>query len=65
MGESIFLKISPINGVMKFSKSGKLRPRYVRPFEILKRVGEVTYQLALPTNLTTTHDVFYISMLKK
>lgn len=64
-GESIFLKISTINGVMRFSKSRKLSPRYVRPFEILKRVGEVAYLLALPPNLTATHDVFYTSMMKK
>ena len=35
------------------------------PFEILKRVGEVAYQLALPPTLTSTHDVFHVSMLKK
>ena len=50
---------------MRFGKSGKLSPRYVRPFEILKRVGEVAYQLALPPTLTSAHDVFHVSMLKK
>ena len=35
------------------------------PFDILKRVGEVAYQLALPPTLTSTHDVFHVSMLKK
>ena len=64
-GESVFLKISPIRGVMRFGKSRKLSPRYVGPFEILKRVGEVAYQLALPPTLTSTHDVFHVSMLKK
>ena len=64
-GESVFLKISPTRGVMRFGKSGKLSPRYVGPFEILKRVGEVAYQLALPPTLTSAHDVFHVSMLKK
>ena len=64
-GELVFLKISPIRGVMRFGKAGKLSPRYVGPFEILKRVGEVAYQLALPPTLTSTHDVFHVSMLKK
>ena len=50
---------------MRFGKSGKLSPRYVGPFEILKRVGEVAYQLALPPTLTSAHDVFHVSMLKK
>ena len=58
-------KISRTRGVMRFGKSGKLSPRYVGPFEILKRVGEVAYQLALPPTLTSTHDVFHVSMLKK
>ena len=65
VGDHVFLKISPIRGVMRFGKSGKLSPRYVGPFEILKRVGEVAYQLALPPTLTSTHDVFHVSMLKK
>ena len=65
MGDHVFLKISPTSGVMRFGKSGKLSPRYVGPFEILKRVGEVAYQLALPPTLTSTHDVFHVSMLKK
>ena len=65
VGDHVFQKISPTRGVMRFGKSGKLSPRYVGPFEILKRVGEVAYQLALPPTLTSTHDVFHVSMLKK
>ena len=65
VGDHVFLKISPICGVMRFGKSGKLSPRYVGPFEILERVGEVAYQLALPPTLTSAHDVFHVSMLKK
>ena len=65
VGDHVFLKISPVRGVMRFGKSGKLSPRFVGPFEILRRVGVVAYQLALPPNLTSAHDVFHISMLKK
>ena len=65
VGDHVFLKISPVKGVMRFGKSGKLSPRYVGPFEILRRVGVVAYQLALPPTLTSAHDVFHISMLKK
>lgn len=50
---------------MRFDKSGKQCWRYVGPFEVLKRVGEVAYQLALPPNLSATRDVFHISLLKK
>ncbi|GJR31625.1 putative reverse transcriptase domain-containing protein [Tanacetum coccineum] len=39
VGENVFLKVSPWKGVMRFGKKGKLAPRYVGPFEILKRIG--------------------------
>ena len=40
-GEQFLLKVSPMKGVMRFGKRGKLSPRYIGPFEVLKRVGEV------------------------
>ncbi|XP_043692895.1 uncharacterized protein LOC122643327 [Telopea speciosissima] len=49
----------------RFGKRGKLNPRYIGPFEILARVGAVTYQLALPPSLADVHDVFHVSMLRQ
>jgi hypothetical protein len=46
-------------------KKGKLSPRFIRPFEILERVGVVAYRLALPPNLSSIHPVFHVSMLRK
>ncbi|WMV29753.1 hypothetical protein MTR67_023138 [Solanum verrucosum] len=58
-------KISPMKGVMRFGKNGKLSPWYVGPYEILKRVGKVAYELKLPIELAPVHSVSHISMLKK
>ncbi|XP_069144557.1 uncharacterized protein [Solanum lycopersicum] len=51
--------------VMRFGRKGKLSPRYVGPYEILQRVGEVAYELALPADLASVHPVLHVSMLKK
>ncbi|GJR19499.1 putative nucleotidyltransferase, ribonuclease H [Tanacetum coccineum] len=50
-GEHVFLKVSPTRGVRRFGIKGKLSPRFIGPFEILDRVGEVSYRLALPPQL--------------
>ena len=64
-GEQVLLKVSPMKGVMRFGKRGKLSPRYIGPFEVLKRVGEVAYEFALPPALSEVHPVFHVPMLKK
>ncbi|XP_072088165.1 uncharacterized protein [Arachis hypogaea] len=46
-------------------KTRKLNPRYIGPFEILKRFGPVAYQVALPPHLSNLHDVFHVSQLRK
>ena len=43
VGERVLLKVSPMKGVMRFGKKGKLSPRYIGPFEIVERIGEVAY----------------------
>ena len=61
----VYLKVSPIRSVRRFNTKGKLAPRYIGPFKILERRGEVAYQLELPESLSGVHDVFYVSQLKK
>ncbi|GFS32089.1 hypothetical protein Acr_00g0020760 [Actinidia rufa] len=46
-------------------KKGKLKPRYIGPFEVLQRIGTVAYRIALPPELSHVHDVFHVSMLRK
>ncbi|GJV87673.1 putative nucleotidyltransferase, ribonuclease H [Tanacetum coccineum] len=43
---------------------GKLSPRFIGPFKILDRVGEVSYRLALPPQLSHVHNVFHVSLLR-
>ena len=61
----MLLNVSPMKGVMRFGKRGKLSPRYIGPFEVLKRVGEVAYELGCPPALSGVHPVFHVSMLKR
>nr|GEV09621.1 putative nucleotidyltransferase, ribonuclease H [Tanacetum cinerariifolium] len=63
-GDHVFLKVSPARGVRRFGIKGKLSSRFIIPFEILDRVGEVAYRLALPPQLSHVHNVFHVSLLR-
>ncbi|KAK6151524.1 hypothetical protein DH2020_014159 [Rehmannia glutinosa] len=65
VGDFVFIKVSPMKGIMRFGKKGKLSPRYVGPYMIVERIGKVAYKLELPQEMTTIHNVFHVSMLKK
>jgi hypothetical protein len=47
-GEFVYLRVSPLKGMQRFRLKGKLAPRYIGPFKILDRRGEVSYQLEMP-----------------
>ena len=64
-GDHVFLKVMPKRGVIRFGKREKLSPRYIGPLEVLERVGVVAYRLALPPSLSSDHEVFHVSMLRK
>ena len=65
IGDFIYLKVSPMRGFKRFHTKGKLSPRYVEPFKIIDRRGEVAYQLELPEQLSSVHGVFHVSHLMK
>jgi hypothetical protein len=65
VGDYVDLKVSPIRGTKRFGVKSKLVPRYIGPYQIQARRGEVAYQLSLLENLSAAHDVFHVSQLKK
>jgi hypothetical protein len=54
-----------MRGLHRFKFRGKLVPRFIGPFKILEKRGEVAYQLELPLQLSDVHDIFHVSQLKK
>ena len=65
MGDHVFLKVSPSRGVVRFGLKGKLSPRYIGPFDILERIGDVAYRLALLPELSNVNNTFHVSVLRK
>ncbi|KAA3466855.1 DNA/RNA polymerases superfamily protein [Gossypium australe] len=63
--DRVFLKFSPWKKVLRFVPNGKLSPRFIGPYQILRRVRTVAYQLELPPKLDQIHDAFHMSMLRR
>ena len=59
------MKITPTTGIGRAIKVKKLSPRFLGPFQILRRIGTVAYQIALPPQLSNLHNVFHVSQLRK
>jgi hypothetical protein len=65
VGDHVYLKVSPMKGMKTFGVKGKLAPRYIGPFPILEKCGNVAYKLELPPLMAGVHDIFHVSQLKK
>jgi hypothetical protein len=65
VGEHVYLKVSPLRGTKRFYVKGKLSPRYVGQYPIVKRIKKVAYKLELPSERTKVHPVFHVSQLRK
>ncbi|RDX63898.1 hypothetical protein CR513_57614, partial [Mucuna pruriens] len=64
-GDHVFLKVIPWTRVSKALKSHKFSSSFIGPYQILKRVGEVSNQTALPPILVNLYDVFQVFKLQK
>ena len=64
-GDHVFLKVSPMTGVGRSIRAKKLSPRYMGPYDVIEKIGDVSYRIALPPQLSRLHDVFHVSQLKK
>lgn len=59
----IYLNVSPMKGMVWFDKKGKLSPRYLRPYQILKRASKMAYVLEFPIgNKYSSSGVLYINV---
>ena len=65
VGDMVFIKVSPLRNVVRFGAVGKLAPRFVGPFPIIERIGQMAYKVELPERLAGVHNVFHVSHLRK
>lgn len=64
VGDMVYLKVAAQKGKDRFGNIGKLVVRFIGPYQIIGRVGEVAYMLELPEDMNL-HHVFHLSMLRK
>jgi hypothetical protein len=64
VGNHVFLKVKAKRSCMSFGNCSKMTTCYYGPFEILERIGPITYILVLPTYMHV-HSIFHVSLLKR
>ena len=64
-GDHVFLWVTPTTGIGRVLKSRKLTPRFIGSYQITRRIGTTTYEIALPPHLSNLHNVFHVSQLRK
>ncbi|XP_074296905.1 uncharacterized protein LOC141627565 [Silene latifolia] len=65
VGDKVFLKVSPMKGLKRFGVKVKLSTEYIRPYDVVNRIGVVAYKLDFSPSLGNVHDVFHVSQLRK
>jgi len=64
-GEHVFLRVTPTTRIGRALKSRNLTPQFIGPYQITRRIGPATYEMALPPHLANLHNVFHVSQLRK
>jgi len=65
VGDHFFLRVTLFTGVGRALKSKKLTPMFIRPYQILRRIGPLAYEIAFPSRLANIHNIFHVSQLRK
>jgi len=64
VGDHVYLWGNPRRSSLRMGTCAKLVPNYCGPFQVLERVGTISYRLVLPPTVIG-HIVFHVSLLKK
>ena len=65
VGDLVYLRLQPYRqSTLKQKGAEKLKPRFYGPYRVTRRIGEVAYELELPTG-SRIHNIFHVSCLKK
>lgn len=65
MGDRVFIEVAPFKHMIRFGRKGKLAPKFINLYKIVKRVRKVAYRLTLLANMNCIHDVFHVFSLHK
>jgi hypothetical protein len=65
VGDHVYLKVPSIRGTRRFQVQGNISPWYIRPYQVVKRLGVVAYRIPLPEEMSYIHPVFHVSQLRK
>ena len=65
IGDMVYFKVSPMNGLKRFGVKVKLSPRFIGPSKILNQNRNTAFELELPEKLKLIHNVFHVSQLRK
>jgi len=64
-GDHVFLLVTPTASIGRALTLRKLTPRFIGPYQIIKRIGPAAYEIALPPHLANLHNVFHVSQLRE